>query len=119
MKRFRREAKTAASLDHPNICPVYDINDAPGRPFIAMAYLEGKTLAELLLNGPMEVGAAIDIAMQTCRGLAAAHGKQIVHRDIKPENLMITEATSPGRLVRILDFGIARLAESSALRPRG
>ncbi len=119
MKRFEREAKAAAALDHPNICPVYDIDEAGGRPFIAMAYLQGKTLAERLHYGPLEVDEAIDIAIQVCRGLAAAHSKQIVHRDIKPANLMITETTGAERLVRILDFGIARLSQQSAMTAAG
>ncbi len=119
LRRFEREAKAAAALDHPNICPVYDVGAENGRPFIAMAYVEGKTLAERLQGGPLAIDEAIDIASQVCRGLAAAHSKQIVHRDIKPANLIITETTGAERLVRILDFGIARLSAKSDMTAEG
>ena len=119
MKRFEREAKATAALDHPNICPIYDIDLTAPRPFIAMAYLDGQTLDKRLQGGPIEVAAAVDIAIQICRGLACAHAKLIVHRDIKPSNLMITEVTGAGRLVRILDFGIARQSVNSEMTGEG
>lgn len=119
LKRFEREAKAAAALEHPNICPVYDIEMNATRPFIAMAFLEGKTLADLLQDRQLDTKTAVEIAIQVCRGLVAAHSKQVVHRDIKPANLMVTEITGSGPHVRILDFGIARLTQKSDITAAG
>ncbi len=109
--RFLREARAAAALDHPNICTVYEVDEADGQPFIAMAYLEGETLQSKIESSPLAVIEAIELAIQTARGLAAAHEKGIVHRDIKSANLMVTQ---PGpdseRLLKIMDFGLAKLA---------
>ena len=109
--RFLREARAAAALDHPNICTVYEVDEADGQPFIAMAYLEGETLQSRIESSPLAVNEAIEFAIQTARGLAAAHEKGIVHRDIKSANLMVTQ---PGpdteRLLKIMDFGLAKLA---------
>ena len=109
--RFLREARAAAALDHPNICTVYEVDEAEGQPFIAMAYLEGETLQSRIESSPLAVNEAIEFAIQTARGLAAAHEKGIVHRDIKSANLMVTQ---PGpdteRLLKIMDFGLAKLA---------
>jgi len=105
-QRFLNEARAAASLDHPNICTIYEsgvMDD--GSLYMAMAYYRGETLRERLENSsPLPVSIVLDIALQTARGLAAAHAKGLVHRDIKPENLMIT----PEGNVKILDFGIAK-----------
>ena len=109
--RFVREAKAAARLDHPNICPIYEIDEAEGQTFIAMACLEGQTLKDKIAERPLKLDEALDIAIQTAQGLKAAHQKEIVHRDIKPANLMLA---AEGR-VKIMDFGLAQLADRSQL----
>ncbi len=109
--RFIREAKAAASLDHPNICTVYEIDEIEGETFIAMAYLEGRTVKAKIAERPLKLDEAVDIAIQTAQGLQAAHEKDIVHRDIKSANLMVT----PQGQVKIMDFGLAQLAEGSKL----
>ena len=116
--RFRREAEAAAALNHPNVCHVYEISEVEGKTFIAMAFLEGEPLEKKIEAGPLKLKDALDIAIQTARGLEAAHEKKIVHRDIKPANLMITGAGSK-RLVTIMDFGLALLADRSKLTRLG
>ena len=110
-ERFLREAQAAAGLDHPNICTVYEIDEVEGETFLAMAYIEGRTVKEKIRDRPLKLDEAIDIAVQTAEGLKAAHQKGVVHRDIKPANLMLTEE---GQL-KIMDFGLALLAEQSRL----
>jgi TolB-like protein/Tfp pilus assembly protein PilF/tRNA A-37 threonylcarbamoyl transferase component Bud32 len=109
-RRFIREAKTAAGLQHPNICTVHEIVEADGLTFIAMAFLEGRELADEIAAGPIEPRRALDLAVQFAEGLAEAHRKGVVHRDIKPANLFVT---SDGRGV-ILDFGLAQLASANS-----
>ncbi|MEO1088387.1 MAG: serine/threonine-protein kinase, partial [Acidobacteriota bacterium] len=110
-QRFLREARVASALDHPNICTVHAIEEsADGRVFIAMAAYDGETLRERLTRGPVPTAEWIEIALQICRGLAAAHSLGIVHRDIKPANLMITA----DGLVKILDFGLSKVARPGA-----
>ena len=109
--RFHREAEAAAALNHPNVCTVHEIAEANGRTFIAMAFLEGEPLEKKIEAGPLKLKDALDIAIQTAKGLQAAHGKKIVHRDIKPANLMIGEDGH----VTIMDFGLALLADRSKL----
>ena len=109
--RFTREAEAAAGLNHPNICHVYEIDDVEGKTFISMAFVEGETLEKRIEAGPLKLDEAIDIAIQTAKGLQAAHAKKVVHRDIKPANLMIG---NDGR-VTIMDFGLALLADRSKL----
>ena len=109
-KRFIREAKTAAALQHPNICTVHEIDEADGRTFIAMAYLDGQELADEIEAGPLDLGRALDLAKEFAEGLAEAHSQGVVHRDIKPANLFVT---SGGRGV-ILDFGLAQLASAES-----
>ncbi|MDA1313363.1 MAG: serine/threonine-protein kinase [Acidobacteria bacterium] len=109
--RFRREAEAAAALNHPNICHVYEISEVEGKTFIAMAFLEGEGLDKKIEEGPLQLKDALDIAIQTAKGLQAANGKGIVHRDIKPANLMI----GPDGHVTIMDFGLAQLADRSKL----
>jgi serine/threonine protein kinase/Tfp pilus assembly protein PilF len=105
LERFVQEAQAAAALDHPNICTVYEINEADGQTFIAMAFIEGKSLRERILEGPLEIAEAVHIAAQVAEGLRAAHEKGIIHRDIKPANIMLT-----GRgLVKIMDFGLVKM----------
>ena len=113
-ERFVREAQAAASLDHPNICTVHEIDEAQGKTFIAMAFLDGQTLDKKIDAGRVDMIDAVDITIQTARGLEAAHLKQVFHRDIKPANLMIQEQGSQ-RLVKIMDFGLAQLADRSKL----
>ena len=109
--RFLREAKAAAALSHPNICHVYEIDEADGRTFISMAFIEGGTLDERIGKGPLPIKEALDIGQQIAKGLQAAHEKGIVHRDIKPANVL---AAKDGQ-VTIMDFGLARLTEASRL----
>ncbi len=116
-KRFHREAMAAAALDHPNVCTVYEIDEADGRTFIVMAFLEGQTLSEKIADGPLKLPEALSIAIQMADGLEAAHEKAIAHRDIKPDNVMLL-AGSRG-LVKIMDFGLAQLAGSSKLTREG
>ena len=116
-KRFEREAKAAAKLDHPNICTVYEIDEFNGRTFIAMAFLEGRTLSERIKEGPLKLPEALSIASQMAEGLEAAHEKGITHRDIKPDNVMLM-AGSRG-LVKLMDFGLAQLTGSSKFTREG
>ena len=110
-KRFRREAQAAAALDHPNIRTIYEIDEADGRTFLAMAFIEGRTVRDIAMERPLPIEEALDIAIQTAQGLRAAHQKEIVHRDIKSANLMVT----PEGQIKIMDFGLAQLAEASKL----
>ena len=109
--RFRREAEAAAALNHPNVCHVYEISEVEGKTFIAMAFIEGDPLDKKIEAGPLKLEQALDIAIQTAKGLQAAHGKQVVHRDIKPANLMV----GGDGLVTIMDFGLALLTDRSKL----
>src|SRR5215210_3162574 len=111
-ERFLREARTASALDHQNICAIFDVGESEdGRLFLCMPCYQGETLRSRLARGPLSLEEALDIAKQVARGLAKAHHLGIVHRDIKPENLMITT----DGVVKILDFGIAKLAGASDL----
>lgn len=102
--RFVREAKAASALDHPNVQTVYEFAETTdGRPYIALAYYEGETLAERIRRGALPVGEAVELACQLAEGLGAAHGRGIVHRDLKPGNVILT----PDGVAKILDFGIA------------
>src|ERR1700755_1627630 len=105
-ERFLREARTASSLDHPNIGVIHGIEETPdGRTFIVMAFYEAQSLAQRIRNGPWASRPAVDIAIQMAQGLAEAHKRHIVHRDIKPSNVMLTSAGS----VKIVDFGLAQV----------
>jgi len=90
-KRFIQEAKSAAALDHPNICTVYEVDETDGQTFIAMSYIKGQNLKDKLKEGPLDIDEAKDIALQVAEGLKEAHEKGIIHRDIKPANIMLTE----------------------------
>src|SRR5688572_26999034 len=105
-QRFLREAKAAASLDHPNICMVHEVGEADGRVFLAMGYIDGPEVRAKIKERPLKLGDALDIAIQAAEGLRAAHGKGVAHRDIKSSNLMLT---STGQ-VKIMDFGLAQLS---------
>ncbi len=113
--RLVREARTAAVLLHPNICPVYEIGESDGRTFIAMGYLEGRSLKERLVEGPLPVNEALRMAKEIGEGLSAAHGKGIVHRDVKPGNVMVT---LEGRAV-LMDFGLAKMKGTTKLTRTG
>lgn len=113
--RFLREARAAAALQHPSICTVHEVDEADGHTFIAMAHVEGRTLRELLADGPLPLARALNIVDQIADGLADAHAHGIVHRDIKPANVMVTEHDH----VQIMDFGLAKLANSTGLTRDG
>ncbi|HEY2290124.1 MAG TPA: protein kinase [Thermoanaerobaculia bacterium] len=115
-RRFLREARASSAVDHPNICTVYEVDETEdGRLFIAMAFCEGETLKRKVERGPQPLPEAVRIAAQIASGLAAAHAKGIVHRDVKPANVIVA---SDGR-VKIVDFGIAKLADQSRLTRDG
>jgi serine/threonine protein kinase len=105
LTRFEQEARAASALNHPNIVAIYDVGRTEATSFIAMELVEGKTVRELLVSGPLSVKRALSIAAQAADGLAKAHAAGIVHRDLKPENLMV----SSDGFVKILDFGLAKL----------
>ena len=114
-QRFFQEARAAAALDHPNICTVHEIDEADGKAFIVMAYIEGQSLKQRLVSGPLPMRGALDTAQQVARGLRAAHGKGVVHRDIKPANVIVGD----DGLARIVDFGVALLGGEDRLTRAG
>jgi len=106
LDRFFWEARAASQLNHPGICTIHDIEDADGHPFIVMERLEGVSLKERMMGGPMELEEILDVGIQVTDALAACHAKGIIHRDIKPANIFLTNTG----LVKVLDFGVAKLA---------
>jgi Tol biopolymer transport system component len=106
--RFEQEARSASALNHPNIVTVYDVGSVDSTIYLAMELVEGKTLREMLAEGPLPSKKLLDLAVQVAEGLAKAHEAGLVHRDLKPENLIV----SKDGFVKILDFGLAKLAES-------
>ncbi len=115
VRRFEREARAVAALNHPNILILHDIGTHNGAPYLVTELLEGQSLRDLLAEGPLPIRTAMDIGVQVAEGLAAAHEKGVVHRDLKPDNLFITK---DGR-VKILDFGLARLRSREPLPEEG
>ncbi len=109
LKRFEREARLASSLDHPNICTIFDLDEAEGFHFIAMQYVEGRNVRQLVGGHALELKSVLMIALQVTDALAAAHARGIIHRDIKSGNVMVT----PSGQVKILDFGLAKLLDDT------
>jgi serine/threonine-protein kinase len=113
--RFMREAQAAAALDHPNICTVFEFDEAEEKTFISMAYVEGQSLRKKLESGPLELDEALRIATQVAQGLQTAHKKGVVHRDIKSANIMVTEDNQ----AKIMDFGLARMTGGTLITQEG
>ncbi|MEK6325767.1 MAG: serine/threonine-protein kinase [Acidobacteriota bacterium] len=110
-KRLIREAKAAATLDHPNVCAVHEVGEEDGRSFIVMQYVEGETLADRIHRRQLELSESLDIAVQVADALTEAHSQGIIHRDIKPQNIMITARGQ----VKVMDFGLARVVKERSL----
>ena len=115
LKRFEREARLASALDHPNICTIFDLNEINGIHFIAMQFIEGRNVRQLVNGRPLSLESALSITLQTAEALSAAHSRGIIHRDIKAGNVMVT----PSGQVKVLDFGLAKLLDEDAARTSG
>jgi serine/threonine-protein kinase len=104
LARFRREAQSAAALNHPNIVTIFDFGEFQSRPYIAMEFITGQPLSDLTAQGRLEAEQAVNICLQICEGLEFAHQAEVIHRDIKGDNVFLTENS----LVKILDFGLEK-----------
>src|SRR5437870_4706930 len=109
LRRFQQEARAASALNHPNIITIHEIGQVESRNFIATEFVDGETLRQRMRRGSLSLHESLDIAIQVCSALAAAHKARIVHRDIKPENIMLRR----DGYVKVLDFGLAKLTEQS------
>jgi serine/threonine protein kinase/tetratricopeptide (TPR) repeat protein len=115
LKRFEREARLASSLDHPNICTIFDLDEVNGVHFIAMQYVEGRNVRQLVAGRPLELKSALLIAIQVTDALTAAHARGVIHRDIKSGNVMVNDAGQ----VKVLDFGLAKLLDEDVAQTEG
>ena len=110
LRRFEREARTLATLTHPNVLSVFDVGTHEGTPHVVTELLEGRSLREVMSGGPLSVHRAVEIGIQIAKGLAAAHAKGIIHRDLKPGNVFVTKEGD----IKVLDFGLARVEVRAA-----